>query len=142
MGDYFDSPKCKLLTNQRPDENSPEPGLLSLKKKRFIFCTEPEKKDKLNSGFIKFITGNDSSKLRECHKNEMVKFKANFITFLVCNDIPDSDDLDQALTNRLRCIHFPTKFVDKPTLHNQKLINNSLQIKLPNWKEDYSLLLS
>lgn len=89
MGDYIGRPKCKLLTGTRPDENSPEPGLLSLKKKRIIMVSEPEVGDKLNSGFIKFITGNDAEALRKCHKNEMELFKANFITFLVCNDIPD-----------------------------------------------------
>ena len=141
FGNYFANPKCKLLTNQRPDENSPEPGLLSLKKKRIIICSEPEKGNKLNSGFIKFITGNDSTELRECHKNDIVNFKPNFITFLVCNDIPDADDLGNALIKRLRCVNFPTEFVDNPRLSNHKLINKCIQEKINNWKEDFMLLL-
>lgn len=141
MGDYIGRPKCKLLTGTRPDENSPEPGLLSLKKKRIIMVSEPEVGDKLNSGFIKFITGNDAEALRKCHKNEMELFKANFITFLVCNDIPDMDNMDNAFTKRLRCINFPTEFVANPTLPHQKKIDETLQSKLMNWKNDFMLLL-
>lgn len=142
-GDYFGRPKCKLLTGSRPDENSPEPGLLSLKRKRIIAATEPEKNDKLNSGFIKFITGNDTETLRKCHKNEMEFFKANFITFLVCNDIPEIDNIDIAFTKRLRCINFPTEFTLNPNekISHQKLIDQTLQLKIPLWKNDFMLLL-
>jgi phage/plasmid-associated DNA primase len=141
FGDYFGRPKCKLLTGTRPDENSPEPGLLSLKKKRTIIVTEPEKSDKLNSGFIKFMTGNDSETLRKCHKNEMEIFKANFITFLVCNDIPEIDNIDIAFAKRLRCINFPTEFIQNPKLEHQKKIDETLQLKIPLWKNDFLILL-
>jgi P4 family phage/plasmid primase-like protien len=141
MGDYIGRPKCKLLTGSRPDENSPEPGLLLLKKKRIIMVSEPEVGDKLNSGFIKFITGGDTEMLRKCHKNEMETFKANFLTFLVCNDIPDIDNMDNAFTKRLRCINFPTEFVANPTLPHQKKIDETLQTKLMLWKNDFMLLL-
>jgi len=141
MGDYIGRPKCKLLTGSRPDENSPEPGLLSLKKKRIIMVSEPEAGDKLNSGFIKFLTGGDVEMLRKCHKNEMESFKANFNTFLVCNDIPDMDNMDNAFTKRLRCINFPTEFVSNPTLPHQKKIDETLQTKLMLWKNDFMLLL-
>lgn len=141
FGDYFGDAKCKLLTGSRPDENSPEPGLLALKNKRIVICSEPEKKDKLNTGFIKFITGNDYTNLRECHKNDMVSFKANFITLLVCNKIPDCDEIDNAFAKRLRCINFPTEFVKNPTKENQKLINENLQDNLEKWKSDFMYLI-
>lgn len=141
LGEYFGRPKCKLLTGTRPDENAPEPGLLSLKKKRTIMVSEPEKNDVLNSSFIKFITGNDSETLRKCHKNEMEMFKANFITFLVCNDIPEIDNVDIAFAKRLRCINFPTEFIQNPKLPHQKKIDETLQLKIPLWKNDFILLL-
>jgi P4 family phage/plasmid primase-like protien len=141
IGDYFGRPKCKLLTGSRPDENAPEPGLLSLRKKRIIIVTEPEKGDKLNSGFIKFITGNDTETLRKCHKNEMEMFKANFITLLVCNDIPDIDNIDIAFAKRLRCVNYPTEFTANPKLEHQKQIDETLQLKIPKWKNDFMLML-
>ena len=134
-------PKCKLLTGSRPDENSHDTGLLSLAKKRIIMVSEPEVGDKLNSGFIKAITGNDSCTLRKCYDGEMKIFKPNFITFLVCNDIPNIDNMDNAFTKRLRCINFPTEFVANPTLPNQKKIDETLQNKLMFWKNDFMLLL-
>lgn len=105
--------------------------------------TEPEKGDlnKLNSGFIKTITGGDSFVLRKCHLNEMEVFKANFITFLVCNDIPEIDDIDIAFAKRLRCVNFPTEFIKNPKLAHQKEINETLQLKIPLWKNDFMLLL-
>lgn len=141
LGDYFGRPKCKLLTGSRPDENAPEPGLLSLKRKRTIIVSEPEKNDKLNSGFIKFITGNDSEALRKCHQNEMEMFKANFITLLVCNDIPEIDNIDIAFVKRLRCVNFPTEFINNPSLPHQKQIDETLQTKIVCWKHDFFLLL-
>jgi putative DNA primase/helicase len=136
LGDYVGRPKCKLLTGNRPDENSPEPGLLSLKKKRVILVSEPEQGDKLNSGFIKFITGNEEIMLRQFYKNKMKSYKANFITFLVCNEIPEIDNIDNAFTKRLRCINF-----HYPEIQNQKKIDEIMQNKLFLWKNDFMLLL-
>lgn len=87
------------------------------------------------------MTGNDSETLRKCHKNEMEIFKANFITCLVCNDIPEIDNMDNAFTKRLRCINFPTEFVSEPKLPHQKKIDETLQTKLSLWKNDFMLLL-
>ncbi len=38
---------------------------------------------------------------------------------LICNDIPECDDIDNAFSKRLRCINFPTEFVDNPKNENQ-----------------------
>jgi hypothetical protein len=58
--------------------------------------------------------------LRNCHSNDMIDFTGNFITLLICNDIPDTDDIDNAFSKRLRCINFPTEFVMEPKKENQK----------------------
>ncbi|ATZ80785.1 D5 family helicase-primase [Bodo saltans virus] len=141
FGDYFGSVQSQLFTRPRPDANSPDPGLLSLQRKRIVIASEPEKNSRLNSGFIKFITGRDSTTLRNCHSNDMVKFTANFITLLICNDIPDCDDIDNAFSKRLRCINFPTEFVNEPTNENQKKINVNINKNFVYWKKDFMLLL-
>ena len=141
FGDYFGSVQSQLFTRPRPDANSPDPGLLSLAKKRIVIASEPEKNSKLNSGFIKFITGRDSTTLRNCHSNDMVDFTANFITLLICNDIPECDDLDNAFTKRLRCINFPTEFVLEPTKNNQKKIDTNINENFKYWNLDFILLL-
>jgi P4 family phage/plasmid primase-like protien len=141
LGEYFGSVQSQMFTRPRPDANSPDPGLLSLAKKRIVIASEPEKNSKLNSGFIKFLTGRDSTTLRNCHSNEMVKFMPKFLSLLICNDIPECDDMDNAFSKRLRCINFPTEFVDNPKTENQKKIDTNVNKNFEYWKNDFMLLL-
>jgi P4 family phage/plasmid primase-like protien len=141
FGDYFGSVQSQMFTRPRPDADSPDPGLLYLAKKKIVIASEPEKNSKLNSGFIKFITGRDSSSLRKCHSNDMVDFTAKFITLLICNDIPDCDDIDNAFSKRLRCINFPTEFVSEPKKDNQKKIDVKINQNFDYWCLDFMLLL-
>lgn len=141
FGDYSGSVSSKLFTRPRPDASAPDPGLLSLTKKRIVFASEPEKADKMNSGFIKFVTGNDSVMLRKCHGNNMCNFQANFITFLICNDIPDIDEIDGAFCKRLRCVPFETVFCDNPKNENERKINKNIESELDGYAQDLMLLL-
>jgi len=141
FGDYSGSVQSTLFTRPRPDANSPDPGLLNLLNKKLLTSSEPEKGSKLNTGFIKFITGKDITTLRNCHSNDMFDFKANFITLFSCNDIPECDDIDKAFSDRLRCIDFPNKFTDNPTEKNHKLINKEINENFCFWRQDFMLLL-
>jgi P4 family phage/plasmid primase-like protien len=141
FGDYFGSVQSQMFTRPRPDANSPDPGLLSLMKKKIVVASEPEKNSKLNSGFIKFITGRDSTTLRNCHSNDMIDFTAKFITLLICNDIPDCDDIDNAFSKRLRRLNFNTEFVNDPKKENQKKIDVNINKNFDDWKLDFMLLL-
>jgi phage/plasmid-associated DNA primase len=71
----------------------------------------------------------------------MIKFTSNFITLLICNDIPDCDDIDNAFSKRLRCINFPTEFVSEPIKDNQKKIDVNINKNFDYWKLDFILLL-
>ena len=79
--------------------------------------------------------------MRNCHQNDLIDFTANFITLLICNDIPDCDDINIAFTKRLRCINFPTEFVNEPVKENQKKINVNINKKFDYMKLDFMLLL-
>lgn len=141
FGDYYGSVKSQMFTRPQPDANSPDPGLLNLRNKKIVVASEPEKKASLNSGFIKFLTGRDSTQLRQCHKNEMIDFSPKFITLFVCNDIPDTDEIDTAFSKRLRCINFPTEFCKNPKNSKQKLIDEKINEKFDKWRIDFMLLL-
>ena len=71
----------------------------------------------------------------------MIDFTANFITLLICNDIPDCDDIDNAFSKRLRCLNFPTEFVNEPNKGNQKKIDVNINKNFDYWKLDFMLLL-
>jgi putative DNA primase/helicase len=143
FGEYFAAVESQIFTRERPNANSPNPGLLNLMKKRIVIASEPEKNSKLNSGFIKFITGRDTTTLRNCHQNDMIEFTGNFLTFLICNDIPEVDEIDNALGRRLRSINFPSEFVDNPDPEKQyqKKINETINMKFKDWTGDFMLLL-
>lgn len=141
FGDYFASLKSQIFTRPCPNGNSPDPCLLNLINKRIVVTSEPSKGEKLNVGFIKFITGRDNTTLRNCHSNEMVEFMGNFILLFACNDIPDCDDIDVAFSKRLRCVNFPTEFVDNPVLPHQKKINVDINKNFHLWKYDMIRLL-
>jgi P4 family phage/plasmid primase-like protien len=130
FGDYYDTIKSQTLTSQMKDGDSPSPALLSLANKRLVVASEVLDGTKLNTGFIKFITGRDSVKHRMCHQNDMIKFAPNFVTLLVCNDIPECDNMDNAFSKRLRCINFPTEFVD-----------DDINMQFDNCKQDLFLIL-
>jgi P4 family phage/plasmid primase-like protien len=141
LGDYAGCVSAQLFTRPRPNANSPDPGLLDLAKKKVVISSEPEKNEKLNSGFIKFITGRDMTSLRMCHKNEMISFVAKFITLFICNDIPECDDIDNAFCKRLRCVGFPTEFVHKPIHKHQRKIDVNINKNFEIWKSDFMLIL-
>jgi P4 family phage/plasmid primase-like protien len=141
FGNYYSPMKSQMLTRPQPDAHAPDPGLLSLRHKKIVIASEPEKRTSLNSGFIKFITGRDSIQIRECHGNQMIDFDPKFILFFVCNDIPDTDDFDSAFSKRVKCINFPTEFCDNPITETQKLIDTTINEKFDSWRSDFILLL-
>lgn len=142
FGDYCDRIGSQILTSQMKEGDAPAPALLSLANKKIVIASETLDNAKLNTGFIKFLTGCDTKKDRYCHRNDMVKFSPNFITMLVCNDIPECDKIDNAFIKRLRCINFPIEFVDEnPQKHNQKLKDKMIKMYFDDWKQDFFLLL-
>jgi phage/plasmid-associated DNA primase len=104
--------------------------ILDLRKVRLVIGSEPEKKDKLNTGYIKMLTGADKIKSRKCFSNDMIEFSVHFKTILLCNDVPELDDpYDEAYWMRCKCIQFPTKFVENPQELYEKKINYDLNIE-------------
>jgi P4 family phage/plasmid primase-like protien len=142
FGEYFGSIKGQVLTSQIKDGDAPAPGILDLLHKKIVIASETLEGAKLNSGFIKFITGRDTASFRLCHQNNMIDFSAKFITLLACNTIPECDNMDNAFSKRLRCINFPTEFVDEnPVLSHHKLKDDMINMYFDDWKQDFMLLL-
>jgi P4 family phage/plasmid primase-like protien len=142
FGDYYASIQSQLLTKEQPSASNPRPEILTLKGKRIVCASEPENNQKLNTSFIKFLSGNDILTARALFENEIVSFIPQFSMILLCNEIPLFDNQnDHAIWERCRYINFPITFVDEPKNENQKKIDYGLKNKLFNWKEDFMLLL-
>ena len=141
FGDYYGDISNNLLTKERPAQNVPQPELLEIIKKRIILASETEGKQKINTGFIKGITGNDRCKARGLYSNDIITFIPKFKLILLCNDIPEVDKpYDNAFWNRCKCLNFPVLFTENPKNEFEKKINKNLKQELLNWKQDCMLL--
>jgi putative DNA primase/helicase len=138
FGEYYSSFNTKLITKSRSDANSSDVMILDLMKKRVIIGSEIDKRDKLNTGYIKMLTGRDKIKARYNHSNEMIEYQVDYKMILLCNRVPDADEDDEAYRKRLKCIGFPTKFVDNPEKENEKKIDYNLNI---NELKQYFMIL-
>ena len=72
MGDYGDSFNVNLLTNKMSLAGDANSTLVNFKNKRFVYCSEPEAGAKLNTNFVKILTG-DTIKARGLYSNEEEK---------------------------------------------------------------------
>ncbi len=142
FGDYYGRMNSQFLTSRMKEGDAPSPALLNLINKKIVVASESLNDTKLNGGFIKFITGRDTCEYRYCHQNEMIKFSPNFVTLLVCNEIPECDRMDNAFSKRMRCINFDTEFVEgTPISQNQKKMNKNINQFFDDWRQDLFLLL-
>ena len=129
FGDYFSSFNTKLITKPRSDAQSADPLMLDLMKRRIVIGSEIDASDKINTGFVKLLTGRDKIKTRYNHGNDMIEFEVNYKIILLCNKVPEPDQDDKAYRKRLKCIEFPTTFSDNPINANEKKINYNLELE-------------
>ena len=110
-----------LVIKQRQDPNRPMPSLEEWKGTRILYCSEPNKEEKLHSGIMKELTGGEKMSYRMCNGNTMKKFEPMFKLHIMCNDPPEVDGRDQGVKRRIRKIDYMSLFVDAnevdPTNH-------------------------
>lgn len=141
FGDYYCDIQNNLLTRERPSANTPQPEIMELIKKRIVLASENEGNQKINTGFIKQLTGNDRCKGRSLYSNDQITYIPKFKLILLCNDIPEVDKPnDIAFWNRCKCLNFPILFTDNPMNENEKQINKNLKNEIKEWKQDCMLL--
>ncbi len=126
---YMKTFESSFLTKERKGSSDPAPDILDYRKARSLFGTEPEASDKINSGWLKKLTGGDTIAARALNSNLMVRFKPQFKLVLVLNGYPVFTNNDKAVWNRCRMIDFPVLFTDNPDPNNpmEKLIDITLK---------------
>jgi P4 family phage/plasmid primase-like protien len=139
---YIQTLDESFLTGTRPDSHCGSPDVVKLLNKRLVFINEPKGNSKINTSFLKILTGkSDELTCRKLHSNDILTFKPEFKIIMSCNDRPLMDSNDAAVWKRSRCLNFPITFVDNPTKDNEKKIDRDLSIKMENWKSDFMILL-
>ena len=75
-----------------------------------VQLNEPDKGEKMNSAYIKELTGGDSLSGRALHSNQIVEFKPTASLCMLANDIPPLDVTDPATLGRMNVIPFNSTF--------------------------------
>jgi putative DNA primase/helicase len=121
FGDYGETFAVNLLTNKMKGAGEANTTLINFKNKRFMYCSEPESGSKLNTNFVKLLTG-DIVKARGLYVNKEEAIKPSYNIFVCCNTLPTFDAYDEGIARRIRVIEFKTKFVENPKRQHEKEI--------------------
>lgn len=117
IGQYVKCATSQFLTTKFKG-GSANSTLYECMNKRIIFVNEPEKNDgdknlKFNQEFVLKITSADTISCRQLY-NGNTDFKAQFSTFVQCNEMPKIDKVNDAISRRFVCIEFPFQFKSNP----------------------------
>lgn len=112
MGEQFMKCSSSLLGSMACNANpsGPNEELMSTRGKRLVLFSEPNAKVKLSSAFIKELTGGDEQSTRGNYGKKQ-NFVMNGTVHVLCNKIPETDDMDGGMSRRLRCVPYGSTFV-------------------------------
>ncbi len=138
LGDYATSLQATAMTRKRPDSGAPNPDIIVLRNKRFIYMAEPDDREPLNTSRMKQFTGEDDVEARGLHKDQD-KFKITGKIFMLCNSFPAIHTMDRGTWRRVRAIPFESKFVDPQEEEVNPKANiyprdNQLDAKMRTWR--------
>jgi len=119
-----------LMANQFAGDG-PKPFVHALKGKRLVWVSESNKKNKLNIGLIKQLTGGDRINVRTLNSLP-TEFRPSHLIFFISNHRPKIDGDDQAIWDRVLLIPFKNRFVDQPEQKNETMQNKNLKNELSN----------
>lgn len=134
LGDYYSTADATLITKQRGNAGNASPHLADKKGKRWLELEEPEADDKIETGMLKIITGENVIQARELYGN-IFYYQPQFKFTLQCNDKPSLKTNDGGVKRRIRVLYFPIQFVPKPKKKNERKINIGLENKLEECKD-------
>jgi P4 family phage/plasmid primase-like protien len=141
MGEYFYVCAPTFLTQKRGSSSQASPDLAKTFGVRFLVLQEPEGNDKINTGFMKNVTGGDQIQARKLY-GEPFEFTPQFKLSLICNNLPSiPEGGDGGVWRRVRVIDFKQKFVIKPIAPNELPLDPSLREKIPTWNKVFAWML-
>jgi phage/plasmid-associated DNA primase len=111
---------------------------------RFISCSEPNVKEAINLGTMKWITGGDRITAAAKYK-ENESFYIQGTCFLLTNDIPpiNASNTDFGTWRRIKPICFLSKFLEhpNPNADNEFHADEDINKKIEMWKGAFASLL-
>ncbi len=117
FGEYFGKfPRESLMRGGPNNGASAKPELARVRGKRIMAAQEIGKTYKLDIGFLKEITGNDSFFVRTLFEKG-AELRPQFTLIMQCNDPPSIPGNDDATWSRIRKLLFEAKFVKPQDLY-------------------------
>jgi putative DNA primase/helicase len=96
-----------------------KPHLCALQGKRIAWASETDRGARFDVGQVKFLTGGGAIPARQLYGRDYV-FEPSHLLILLTNHKPHADARDAAFWDRLCPILFTLRFVDQPTLPNER----------------------
>lgn len=144
LGDYAGESDVSLFTKPRPPSSSPTEDVFCLRGKRFVVCHEPNERDQLYLGTVKWITGGDRICARPLYGHQQ-NFYLQCTVFMLCNAIPQirAGQDDYGAWRRLKPREFVCRFVDTPDpeKEHEYAVDPNMNDYLIEWKEAFIALL-
>jgi P4 family phage/plasmid primase-like protien len=138
FGDYFGTLSVSYLTKDDDGKkDKPLPELANANYLRMLVSSEPEERDKFQVALLKLLTGGDEVSFRGMYSQVVNKYVPQFKLWILANDIPKLSKYDQGIERRMRCVHFPTRFVSTPRSENECLKDETIKEKImkdETWK--------
>ncbi len=130
LGDYGQTAPSSLLLKSTGDRHPTE--LVTLHRKRVVFCSETPEDGQLNENLVKSLTGNDTISARRM-REDFWKFSPTHKLFISTNHKPRITGTDHGIWRRLRLIPFEQVIPAAEQDHNlgKKLIQEAPGIL--NW---------
>ena len=133
-----------LYTSTQTNPNQSNEELMSIKGKAVILFSEPSHKQKLNVSFMKDLTGGDDQTARHNYGSKQ-QFTFNGSPHILCNRIPQLEDVDGGVQSRLRCIPYESRFVsDTKQVCEEKnvhLVDTNIDSNFKRWKLAFIYML-
>lgn len=130
FGDYFRTIGVSYLTKDDDGKDRPLPDLVEARWARMLVASEPEERDKFQVALLKLITGGDEISCRAMYGRSVLKYRPQFKLWVLTNDMPKLSKFDQGIERRMRCVHFPIRFVHEPVAENERKRDEGLKGKI------------
>lgn len=102
-----------FMKSGKLDSNAPRPDKLRLKGVKYVLCTEVDEDRKLDEGFVKAITGNDTIEARGLYAPDSIEFEPMLTPWVSMNDKPIIRGDGHAIWRRIILIPFERTFEDQ-----------------------------
>lgn len=143
LGDYAGEADVGLFTKPRPSSSNPTEDVMALRGKRFVVCSEPNSKDSLHLGTIKWLTGGDRITGRGLYEKQQ-SFYLQCTIFMLCNEIPQihASQNDNGSWRRLKPRFHRNEFKDGAlTEPHHVAADPNINDRMEYWKEAFMSLL-